>query len=311
MNFKSKNMINYDFKKMYANKPLFISKLVLVLILLYSAIRVVLPSGDIGNGQDEISAGDKTERKASEKMQLPTLSREDYAQISKNNPFNRSGQTTASNRRVSTNDSFDFGRSVSEELGLLLFGTVTGSPSIARAIIKDVNANASDYYKIGQNVGGALIEGIEDDAVVLFHDNQIKRLCIETWKSKNAKSNRMTISTADINSNKASATNVSASNNKTYYKKRIEQIEKVLAKTIIEPYVVKGQARGLKVTGLEKMDLAAIIGIKNGDVIRSVNGQSVTSKQKAFQVFKKARYQKSLDMDLLRDNKSEKLSFTF
>ena len=73
--------------------------------------------------------------------------------------------------------------------------------------------------------------------------------------------------------------------------------------------MVDDQPQGMKITGLEKVAIAELIGLKNGDVIQVVNNQKLTSKQKAFQVFKKAATQTSLDIDLLRGNKLKTLSF--
>ena len=91
---------------------------------------------------------------------------------------------------------------------------------------------------------------------------------------------------------------------------KIEQIGSMLGKAVIEPYVVDGQAEGIKITGLDGISEAKDLGLKNGDVIRVVNGQQVTSMQKAYQIFKKARKQAMIDIELLRGNEPQKLSFT-
>jgi type II secretory pathway component PulC len=88
------------------------------------------------------------------------------------------------------------------------------------------------------------------------------------------------------------------------------QVESTLGKAVIVPYVVKGQVEGLKITGLEGISSARDLGLKNGDIVCAVNGQRLTSKQKAFQIFKKARSQTAIDIELLRNGKSERLSLT-
>jgi len=52
------------------------------------------------------------------------------------------------------------------------------------------------------------------------------------------------------------------------------------------------------------------LGLKNGDIIRTVNGHRLTSKQKAYQIFKKARSQAAMNIELLRDNETKTLSFS-
>ena len=77
---------------------------------------------------------------------------------------------------------------------------------------------------------------------------------------------------------------------------------------IVEPYVEKGQTEGLRISGLEKIPDAALLGLRNGDIVQSVNGQSLTSKQKAFQVLQKARTQSQVSLQLSREGKITELS---
>ena len=85
--------------------------------------------------------------------------------------------------------------------------------------------------------------------------------------------------------------------------------QEILAKTIFKPYIVRGQNEGLEITGLENMTFAKKIGLKNGDVISAVNGHRLTSKQKAYQIFKKARHLKTVSLDLIRDDKPKNILF--
>jgi type II secretory pathway component PulC len=55
--------------------------------------------------------------------------------------------------------------------------------------------------------------------------------------------------------------------------------------------------------------LANLFGLRNGDIVQTVNGQNLNSKQKAFQVLKKARTQSNISLQLLRDGKAKELSF--
>jgi len=91
---------------------------------------------------------------------------------------------------------------------------------------------------------------------------------------------------------------------------KLRDIEIMLTKAVIEPYAVDGQVEGLKITGLENMRGAEDLGLKNGDIIRTVNGHRLTGKQKAYQIFKKARSQAAMDIELLRDNETKTLSFS-
>jgi len=73
--------------------------------------------------------------------------------------------------------------------------------------------------------------------------------------------------------------------------------------------LLKMYKTGQNVADLENIPMAKALGLKNGDIIRVVNGHRLTSKQKALQVFKKARSQETMSVELLRDGETKELSF--
>lgn len=289
---------------MNTRKALFLCKLALILVLLFVVVKAVLPLGGIDNGSASASAQGKGRAQAIKKTSLPDLSLEDYAQIAKRYPFG-----TSSGEWSLTADSFHFGRSVSEKLGLALFGTVSGSPLVARAIIKDIKTGVSGLYKIGQMVGNARIEGIEEDAVILFHDEERKKMRITAWQLNSSDNNYLSSSTTDRERSKTLETDLSVEKIDTKARTKIEQIEEVLTKAVIEPHVVNSQIEGLKITGLENIKFAEEFGLKNGDIIRTVNGHLLTSKQNAYQIFKKARSQEAITFEFLRGERTKNISF--
>ncbi|MHC4243549.1 MAG: PDZ domain-containing protein, partial [Planctomycetota bacterium] len=91
---------------------------------------------------------------------------------------------------------------------------------------------------------------------------------------------------------------------------KITHLETVLAKATIEPYLVDDQVEGLRITNLETIPMAKAFGLKEGDIIRQVNGHLLTNKQKAFQVFKKARAEATMSLELLSDGEAKEISLT-
>jgi type II secretory pathway component PulC len=86
-------------------------------------------------------------------------------------------------------------------------------------------------------------------------------------------------------------------------------VEQILTQTTLTPYTMDGQVQGIQIKGLDTIPLAGLLGLKDGDIIHVVNGQTLTSKQKAFQILKKAKSQRMLDIELLRDGQTKSLSF--
>jgi len=198
--------------------------------------------------------------------------------------------------------------SAEEELGIALLGTVAGSPEISRAIIKDIKTNKLSLYKTGDTVATAHIESIERDVVVLLHQGQRKILELGTRESKQQDADN-TQAALSNSAAQAAETNPPA-NFHTSAGAKLRNIEIMLTNAVIEPYTIDGQVEGLRITGLENIKGAEDLGLKNGDIIRTVNGQRLTSKQRAYQIFKKARSQTAANIELLRGNETKTLSFS-
>ncbi len=296
--------------KLYTRKVFFVSKLALVLVLGYVVIRTVLLPKHIEKALAPASALGRDGVRVNETMSLPDLSFADYAEIVERNPFGTSDQTTGTSKWASRANFTGFERPVSEELGLALFGTVSGSPAVARAIIKDLKTGVFDLYKMGQTVEDARIEGIDKDAVILAHNGERKILRLNIAQSSSNNNNTETPLSKTINEmSNAVRTDLSTKKAHTDVRTKIGCVEATLKEAVIEPHVVDGQVEGLRITDLENIKDAKDLGLKNDDVIRAANGHRLTSKQKAYQIFKKARSQAAISLELLRDDKTKKLSF--
>ena len=297
--------------KLYIRKTLFISKLALVLLLGYIIVRIVLLPKYTEKSQVRASAQDRDKVRAGETTSPLGLSFEDYAEIVERNPFGTSGQTASPSKQASMANSLVIERSVSEELGLALSGTVSGNPALARAIIKDLKTGVLELYRTGQTVADAHIKSIEKDAVILLHNGERKilRLTMAQFGSYNNSDARVRSSQAVTEISKAVKTNLSTEQEPSEVQSRTGPVETIWKKAVIDPYAVDDQIVGLRITGLENIKAAKNLGLKNGDVVRLVNGHQLTSKQKAYQIFKKARSQAVINVELLRDEKIKKLSF--
>jgi len=296
---------------MYKHKALFVIKLALVLILGYVVITTVLMPQNTVEFFVPDSAVSSENISAVEPTSSPDTPVEDYSVIVEQDIFGSS----RTNKSLPGDNGVGPALSAEEELGIALLGTVAGSPEISRAIIKDLKTNELSLYKTGDTVATAHIESIEKDVVVLLHQGQRKILNLGTRESaaRHPEDKRQGADNAQgalsTNADQATETNPPAKSQSTVGDK-LSDIEIMLTKAVIEPYAIDGQVEGLRITGLENISGAEDLGLKNGDIIRTVNGHRLTSKQKAYQIFKKARSQESMNIELLRDNESRALSFS-
>jgi general secretion pathway protein C len=200
-------------------------------------------------------------------------------------------------------------KSTEEELGLKFIGAIAGDPNTSRAVIQNVTTGAALPYKIGDMVGAATVESIESDRVVLRHVGKRKVLPLQSGAVTPAKGRPSEDKPLNTQNTTNAGKRVSVDPQTPGNRPSMSYVEDVFHKAKIEPYVQNGRTEGLKITGLESTPLSGLFGLKNGDVVQTVNGQSLTSKQKAFQVLQKAKKQSTLQIQLLRDGKAKELSF--
>ncbi|MDT8302642.1 MAG: type II secretion system protein N [Sedimentisphaerales bacterium] len=294
---------------MYIRKVLLPFKLALVLVLSFVIIRtVIVPQHPAGIFAPASAVG--TENISSNRAENPVqAAAKDYSVIAAQNIFG-ADSSDAENESLQVSKLDSVVKLAEEELSLELVGTVCGNKAVSRAIIINTKTKLLGMYKTGHNIGEARIESIEEEAVILFHNGQRKMLILNRIGRDN-KNNTQMLSSAAINKTDEFVDPVisvkqSFDENPT----KVSHLEMILSNATIEPYIVDGQIEGLKINNLEKIPLAKVIGLKDGDIISHINGQRLTSKQKAFQVFKKARSEATMSLELLSDGETKELSLT-
>ncbi len=275
-------------------KMVWLIKACLVVALVYGGFRAVIGHLHVKAFDPGVVAGEEPSL-ATEPETGETQSPSNYAEILEGGLFS-AGDPLAENRGSQDLDSLPS----AEDLGLRLVGAIAGGPAISRANIQNVKSKTTGVYRIGDAVAGATVAAIQQDAVVLRHEGRQLILRLHTE-----------IPSGEPQSAEPQGEEKAASANKQAKLPplKADYVSEVFRKATIEPYVKNGQTEGLRISGLDKIPMAEMLGLRDGDIIRSVNGQQLTSKQKAFQVLMKAKTQSKVDIQLSRNGKSKDLSF--
>jgi type II secretion system protein C len=297
---------------MNIHKFFFVVKLVLFLLLGHAVLGVVTLPGQMHAQLGPSLAGAMVSTYKGVSQSPVAITQKDFAEIFQRNPFyplevfgNSTTPGIADDGRIA----YPWG--AGDDLGLTLLGTVSGSPLFARAIIKDLRTGALDLYKTNQAVGDAQIQSIEKDAVVLEYEGRTKILKLNA--AQNGTPPEIDAETSSLETtgkyDDFSEIDLGAQDEIAKFRTDIDTVDAILKQAVIESYMVDGRMEGLKISGLDKIRAAKALGLENGDVIQVINGQKLTSKQKAYQIFKKARSKASVSFELLRGDETKKLVF--
>jgi len=189
-----------------------------------------------------------------------------------------------------------------EELQLELLGTAISNIKDPIAFIKDLTLNKQGIYRLGSVIRDARVISIVMGEVVL--DVKGKRQTLRL--------SRRAIGWARHNENNPVI--ISASSGRIVVSKRglmaeAGNILNTLPKLKIKPYYEADKVSGMMVEGIAKDSLIAAAGIRNKDVVKTVNNQKIDSYQKALQVLAKAKNQPEIKVNLLREGQIKDLCY--
>ncbi len=279
-------------------------KAVLIAALLYIAVGAIIRPAQLSSGlKPKAVTGDERPQDESALDDTPQVPRDESVILDKN-VFGLSDSPAIRDAPAASEPS-ETALPSAEELGLVLRGIVAAGPVRSRAVIENTASNMTLPYKIGDRVATATVESIEPERVVLRHHGHKAVLYIRSstrqgGAGSTARPQRLETMNAEPVVVDAQPSPPSA---------QLGYVENLFRKATIKPHVKNGETEGLEITGLEETPLTKLFGLRNGDIVQTVNGQDLTSKQKAFEVLKKARSQSKVDLRLLRDGKTKDLSF--
>ncbi len=277
------------------------AKAFLVVVLVYAGVKAIATGLHPGDVFDPGAVrGDEPPHEG--QAALPEdKSRSDYSDIVRRNLF--TGTDGIAYPGANANRPAFDSMASAEELGLKLMGAIAGGPAASRAIIQNTSDKTIGTYRIGDIIASATVDAIQRDAVILRHQGRHLVLRLHTGAGSEDRGG------SGREQQRAAAQAAPVTGGPTPLSTQAGYVEEVFHNITIEPYRKNNRTQGLRISGLEKVPLAEMFGLKNGDVIQTINGQQLTSKQKAFQVLMKAKTQSRVDIQLLRNGKNKDLSF--
>lgn len=163
-------------------------------------------------------------------------------------------------------------------LALTLKGTMAGSNErLTRAIIAD-NRNEEKVYTIGDAVApGATLHAVYRDQVVLSRNGVLEALKLpKDMPTSSAPVRRQPTTRVAVPTDESSASIQNA------LTQNAAQLADVIRPT---PYFVGGQQQGYRVYPGRNRQQFAALGLRPGDLIKDIDGQSLTDPQQAMEIF--------------------------
>ena len=187
------------------------------------------------------------------------------------------------------------------ELKLSLWGTVTGGDPVY-AVIEDKKTREQSLYEVGDRVQEATVKRIMRHGVVLNYRGKDQILEMEDqtvsappppFKGANSKSAPVPPVIGKVSQEEPES----------------EELSSLMKEVKIRPHFSDGEPDGLMVYGIRPDSVFRQIGLRNGDVIKNINGTSIVSAEDALHLYSEIKESESAKVTLLRRGKEQEIEY--
>lgn len=269
-----------------------IGLLIFCVLLLISLIREAVSSflsvsTEVSTLQNAISSAGATS--ASGKKKIAT----DYKVLRDNRIF---GDFTAK-----TKPDKDAQKPIST-LALNLIGTFMTDGESSYAIIEDDKKKVQDVFNVKDRIfNEATLMKIFADKVEIDRNGKIEILKMDLGPDKGGAGKQTTgISEVGTDEFVVEEGELNAA---------IENLPLVLTQARAVPYFKDGKSIGLRMFAIRSGSIYEKIGLKNGDILKSVNGQSLADLTQAVKLFEKLKEERSVNVVLERDRQDRDFKY--
>jgi general secretion pathway protein C len=221
---------------------------------------------------------------------------------------------------------------------LKLVGTVVGTPERTYAVIEDLGTKRQELYRLGDLVRDAKVVEVTRNRVVL--DNRGRREELFSFEKSDSAgtppSESMPRQSAAPRRSpppgasqprelppepqpeqepevaEAEIEQVSENMWRINRDDLVEQLDnfgQMMKEARLTPHFTGGQPDGFMITNLPRNSFLGRMGLRNGDIMKGVNGQKFGSLEEFFQAYQQLQTEPILQLEIERSNRSEMLSY--
>ena len=211
-------------------------------------------------------------------------------------------------------------------LQLSLLGTVAGDPESGRAIILDKKVNSQNIYRVGDSVQDAEIRQILRGKVVLRRgekdeiltmveaDDKPQPTAAAARDTRRVSRGRRARSQPQVEEPLEESATVEPEEEiiaiaQDELQGSINDLNQLMTQVRIRPYFRQGKPEGLIVSQIQADSIFEKLGLMNGDIIASVNGNQMSSPEEAFQLYNSLNSGSQVSIEITR--RGQKKLFTY
>ena len=186
-------------------------------------------------------------------------------------------------------------------LSLSLIGTFVTTGEEPYAIIEDKKKANQDMFLIGQNLfGQAKLKAIFQDRVEIERNGGVEILKLDDIGGASESSGGGGVTSAGTDEFVVDEAELD---------KALENLPLLLTQARAVPYFKEGRAVGLRMFAIKTGSLYEKLGFKNGDILKTINGQSLGDISQALKLIETLKQERSIGVTLEREKQDHEFKY--
>jgi len=234
----------------------------------------------------------------SEVLAMPEKSLTDYVVIYRRNLFNISEAPKSATTS-------------SQALSFKLKGTVVGAEEFTFCIIEDKTKRKDDLYQKGDKIQDMEVGEITANSVVLTRGAEKIVLYIDE-EYKGIKASEGVVAAKPSLPDFSSLENPSPNKwilSKEDVLQATRNASQIMSDLKIRPNFSGGKMEGFKIDDINEGSIALAMGIKKGDIVKKINGETIDSPKKIFEFYRSLEKSGSIQLEISRGDSTETLTY--
>jgi len=197
-------------------------------------------------------------------------------------------------------------------LKLKLWGTVTGPPEEAYAVIEEGAKREQNLFRVGDTIQNASVKLILREKIILSVEGKDEVLEIEKAVGKSSASARA-IPGRPAPGRSAGRTPVSVQKitlRRNQIDSAIQDVAQLMNQVNIRPHFYQGQPDGMMLSRIKPNSIFMRMGLRNGDVITGVNGRDISTVDDALGFYENLKSADDVKLSLKRGGRQRTIEYS-
>jgi general secretion pathway protein C len=197
------------------------------------------------------------------------------------------------------------------KLKLKLWGTVSGDPDQAYAVIEDTQKREQNLYRVGDSVQGATLKAILREKVILSVSGRDEVLAMEDLQHASGGPTFANRSVPRPGPRGGAEPMQRVSLQRDMINEAMQDVTKLMTEIAIKPHVGEdGQPSGLALSNIKPNSIFRRMGLRNGDILKGVNGNEIRTVDDALKFYNDLKSADNVNVQIERYGRDRNINYS-